>query len=192
MDNMFPVPLIPQHSTGSGGLKLGNGSYDNISMDASRSYDARSYDNSPRCGGGGGGGSIASYEGSSTGGGGGGGGRSVQSSVSVSHPPIPPYLPQQQQQQQLNVQTQHVQSQLSLSRSGEGTCQKLGSFTGGQQVPVQGVCPQQQVNQQQAQGMASQQQQQQQGADASVLLGMEELERQQADLEKRRASEAAR
>ena len=30
------------------------------------------------------------------------------------------------------------------------------------------------------------------GADASVLLGLEELERQQADLEKRRAHEAAR
>lgn len=34
-------------------------------------------------------------------------------------------------------------------------------------------------------------QQQGGGTDASVLLGLEELERQQADLEKRRANEAA-
>lgn len=184
------------HTAGNtnAGSTAGSSNVGNVTAGGYSNDGRRSYDSSPR-----GGASIAtSFSGSHGSVGGsiqGGGGASVQSGV-----PVPPHLSHggMSGQQSLSAQSHGSmqQPQLSLSKSGD-TINSSQNVQSGHNSGGQGGYGQ--MQQQQLMGARQQQQSGMQGqgggsqsADASVLLGLEELERQQADLEKRRAiSEAA-
>lgn len=181
------------HTAGNtnAGSTAGNSNVGNVTAGGYSNDGRRSYDSSPR-----GGASIAtSFSGSHGSVGGSIQGASVQSGM-----PVPPHLSHggMSGQQSLSAQSHGSmqQPQLSLSKSGD-TINSSQNVQSGHNSGGQGGYGQ--MQQQQLMGARQQQQSGMQGqgggsqsADASVLLGLEELERQQADLEKRRAiSEAA-
>ncbi|KAL3793743.1 hypothetical protein HJC23_013305 [Cyclotella cryptica] len=164
---MFPVPFAQTSSGGSGGMgsAVGPGGV------------SRSYDNSPR-----GGASIATSFSGSASGTSQGPHPQQQGPVAVASGalPLPPFSMQP-------PPAAAMVPQLSLSRSGDtlnSNPQNLGLNSSINSSMSAGNANQLPQQQQRGGGVAN--------ADASVLLGLEELERQQADLEKRRANEAAR